>query len=77
METLKLRTHIGGDGLLKFEMPTGVENVDAEVIVIYTVHSTPDQEDWAAFVNRTYGILADDPIERPPELPPDERDEIE
>ncbi len=78
METVKVRTHIGTDGLLKLEMPVGAENVDAEVIVIYAIQpKTKDQEDWEAFINRTYGILADDPIERPPELPPDVRDEIE
>jgi hypothetical protein len=34
-------------------------------------------EDWVAFVNATYGILADDPIERSEELSVDERDDIE
>ena len=27
------------------------------------------REDWTDFVNRMYGALADDPIERPPQLP--------
>jgi hypothetical protein len=31
----------------------------------------------ATLVNRAYGALADDPIERPPELPWAEHDEIE
>ena len=35
------------------------------------------QEDWASFVNRMYGALADDPIERPVQLPLTERDAIE
>jgi hypothetical protein len=35
------------------------------------------REDWAAFVNRIYGALADDPIERPPQLPLTERDPID
>lgn len=26
------------------------------------------REDWTDFVNRMYGALADDPIERPPQL---------
>jgi hypothetical protein len=78
METIKLRTHIGSDGLLKLEMPVGVENVDAEVVIIYNVQPKSDEEeDWIAFVNRNYGVLADDPIERPPELPLEIRDEIE
>lgn len=77
METLKIRTHIGSDGLLKLEMPVGAENVDAEVVVIYTIQPKTEAEAWVDFVNRTYGILADDPIERPAELPQDVRDPIE
>lgn len=34
-----------------------------------TDQSTPVQEDWATFVNRMYGALADDPIERTQQLP--------
>jgi len=64
METVKLRTYIGSDGLLKLEMPVGVTNVDADVVIVYSVQQQTDQEEWAAFVNRMYGIQADDPIER-------------
>jgi hypothetical protein len=34
-------------------------------------------EDWPSFVNRMYGALADDPIERPPQLPLSEHDRID
>ena len=34
-------------------------------------------EDWGTFVNRMYGALADDPIERLPQLPLTERDPID
>jgi len=77
MEAIKLKTHIGSDGLLKLEMPTDLVDVDAEVIVIYTPQSPPAKMDWAAFVNATYGSLADDPLERPAELPFGIRDSIE
>jgi len=32
---------------------------------------------WQEFIERTAGILADDPIERPPQLPVEERDALE
>ena len=32
---------------------------------------------WEQFIDRTYGSLADDPIERDQPLHPDKRDEIE
>lgn len=34
-------------------------------------------EGWEDFVNRMYGALADDPIERPSQLPLTERDQID
>jgi hypothetical protein len=33
--------------------------------------------DWHQALRDTYGILKDDPIERPPQLPLEERDPIE
>jgi len=35
------------------------------------------QTDWHTALRATYGILADDPIERPPQLPLEEREPIE
>jgi len=32
---------------------------------------------WQEFLKRTYGILADDPIERPEQLPLEEREPLE
>ena len=32
---------------------------------------------WPEFIDRTAGILADDPIERPPQLPMEEREPLE
>lgn len=69
MEAIKLKTHIGSDGLLRLEMPTNVADVDAEVLVVYNVQRKRTQAEWEAFIDETYGSLADDPLERPEELP--------
>ncbi|MBK8136617.1 MAG: hypothetical protein IPK52_12380 [Chloroflexi bacterium] len=74
METIRLTTHIGSDGVLKVETLVGVADVDADVVLIYSVQRPVPSDDWTAFVNATYGSLADDPIERPDELPMDVRD---
>jgi hypothetical protein len=37
----------------------------------------PAPTDWHQALRDTYGILKDDPIERPPQLPYEERDPIE
>jgi len=36
-----------------------------------------EKESWSDFVNRMYGALADDPIERLPQLPLSKRDSID
>jgi hypothetical protein len=36
-----------------------------------------EKSDWRATLRSTYGILKDDPIERVPQLPLEERDPIE
>lgn len=78
METFKLQTHIGTDGVLKVELPTAFSQREVEVLVVLNpLEIMPVAEDWAAFVNRMYGALADDPIERLPQLPLEERDPIE
>lgn len=78
METFKLQTHIGVDGLLKVEVPTTLNRQEVEVIVIlHPMGFSTTEESWPAFVDRMYGALADDPIERPPQLPLEERDPIE
>lgn len=33
MDTIKLRSHVGPDGILKLEVPVGVKNIDLDVIV--------------------------------------------
>lgn len=34
METMKVIVHIGSDGILKLEMPTGLKDVDTEVVLV-------------------------------------------
>lgn len=64
MEPIKVRTHVGSDGMLKLELPIGATDVDCEVTV--TVQPQFTHEEWLAFIEETAGSLADDPIERLP-----------
>jgi hypothetical protein len=80
METIKLKAHVGSDGLLKLKLPTGVTNRELEVVVVMQPleEEEVDELGWPiGFFDRTYGALADDPIERPPQPPLEKRDEIE
>jgi hypothetical protein len=45
METIKLKAHIGSDGLLKLETPLHVTDADVEVIIIYTIQPASKQDD--------------------------------
>lgn len=80
METMKVKARIGEDGILKLEVPTGLSAREVEVVLVLqeTVLQGVDANGWPiGFFDRTYGALADDPIERPPQLPLEERDPIE
>ncbi|TVR25052.1 MAG: hypothetical protein EA396_00280 [Anaerolineaceae bacterium] len=80
METMKVKARIGEDGILKLEVPTGLSAREVEVVLVLqeTVPQGVDANGWpVGFFDRTYGALADDPIERPPQLPLEERDPIE
>jgi len=71
---LKLKAHIGHDGILRLDVPVGVADVDCDIIV--TVPPKMTTEEWNQFVDRTAGSLADDPIERFPQGEYEQRDSI-
>lgn len=80
METIKLEAHVTDDGLLKLELPTGMANRKLEVLIVMHPVDEPevDAMGWPiGFFDRTYGALADDPIQRPENWPLDVRDDIE
>ncbi|MGI0489376.1 hypothetical protein ACN4EK_28510 [Pantanalinema rosaneae CENA516] len=35
MQSIKLNTYVGDDGMLKLQIPVGVSNAEMEVVVIY------------------------------------------
>ncbi|MCA0455396.1 MAG: hypothetical protein LCI00_15570 [Chloroflexi bacterium] len=80
METFKLRTHVGSDGVLKLDVPPEMINRDVDVVVVMQAVSeaTVDALGWpVGFFDRTYGALVDDPLERPADLTWSTRDDVE
>jgi hypothetical protein len=80
METLKAKAQINEDGVLRLEIPTGLSAQEIDVVLVLASPEiqTVDANGWPiGFFERTYGALADDPMERPPQLPLDDRDPIE
>lgn len=60
MESIKVRQHVGQDGILHLDIPVGIIERDVEVMVIY--QSVPSTTVTGRSLERFYGICADDPI---------------
>jgi len=46
------------------------------VVIIQPRKETLAQQNWLAFINQSYGCLADDPLERPEQPPLNEIDTL-
>jgi hypothetical protein len=71
MNTLQLNTHIKNNRQLNITLPSEYANQDVElVLIIQSSKKTLVQQNWLAFLDQTYGCLANNPLERPqqPEL---------
>ena len=60
MERIKVRRHVGQDGILHLDIPIGITEQDIEVMVIY--QSVPLPTVTGQSLEQFYGICADDPI---------------
>lgn len=60
MENIKVRRHVGQDGILHLDLPVGIRERDVEVMVIY--QSVPSSTINARSLEQFYGICTDDPI---------------
>lgn len=70
MQSITLQTHVGSDGILKLEVPVGLTDVDLEVVVTLQALEASDGDQEAdgshwppGFFERTFGILADEPLD--------------
>ncbi|MEH2120557.1 hypothetical protein [Nostoc sp.] len=74
MQSIKLCSHVGADGILHLDIPVDVTDKDIVVTVTYQQlepsdpPKTPQELGWpAGFFEQTAGSLADDPIQRYPQ----------
>ncbi|MBH8572287.1 hypothetical protein I8752_04405 [Nostocaceae cyanobacterium CENA369] len=84
MQSIKLCSHVGADGILHLEIPVGMTDKEMEVVVIYqqiepsTAPKTPEELGWPpGFFEQTAGSLADDPIQRYPQGAYEARESLE
>lgn len=60
MESIKVRQHIGQDGILHLKIPIGLREQDVEIMVIY--QPVPSLTTIQPSLETLYSICADDPI---------------
>ena len=66
MKTLQFTTHIENNAQLHLTSLSEYANRDVELVVIIQLRKeTLEQQNWLAFLNQSYGCLADDPLTRP------------
>lgn len=80
MQTLNLKVRADKDGIVRIEIPTNKADQALEiVVVIQALEEEPvDAMGYPiGYFEETYGMFADDPIEREQPRQPDVRDELE
>jgi hypothetical protein len=79
MQTITLKARADRDGLLKLEIPTNLADRDVEIVLVMhplTAKPLDDMGYPVGYFEETYGMFADEPLERNQPLSPDVRDEI-
>ncbi len=67
MQSIKLHSHIGADGILHLELPVGMTDTEIEVTVtVKTVNSVTKKKGWMpGFFEEVIGGWVGEPLERP------------
>ena len=80
MQSFSLRTHVGGDGVLRVEIPTDLSDTDVEVVIVFQPVKTTTEKvhpSWPeGFFEKTVGSIPDFP-ERAPQGEYEVRDDLE
>ena len=85
MFSIQTKAHIGADGRLDVQLPAEYREQDVDVtIIIEPVEVVGDEQEkrdangWpVGFLDRMYGSLAGDPLERLPQGEPETREAID
>ena len=74
MHSIKLKSHIGSDGLLQVHLPE-MRDTDIEVVIVYQTSLTKGIE--AKPLSQFYGCIQDDSFIRHPQNEQPERENLE
>lgn len=74
MHSIKLKSHVGSDGLLQVHLPE-IRDTDVEVIIVY--QTSPPKSVEAVDLSQFYGCIQDDSFFRHPQPEQPERESLE
>ncbi|MBD2437053.1 hypothetical protein [Nostoc sp. FACHB-110] len=87
MESIKIRTHIGNDGILQIQLPPEIANQELDVVIVFQPVSpeisqntakTPQELGYShRFLENVIGSWEGETLERPEQLPFENREEIQ
>lgn len=72
MQSVKVQSHVGQDGILRLELPLDVVNTDVELLIVFQPilpdHPSSGALGWPSdFFEETFGSFKDEPLERLPQ----------
>jgi hypothetical protein len=72
LQSVKVQSHVGEDGILRLELPLDVINTDVELLIVFqpilSEHRSADALGWPPdYFEETFGSFKDEPLERPPQ----------
>ena len=78
MQSIKLNSHVGSDGILHLDVPVDVKNAELEVVVtVRNINSTSKSSEWSpGFFKKTAGAWEGKPLEREPQGEYENREEL-
>jgi hypothetical protein len=81
MQSIKLNSHVGSDGILHLDVPVDIKNAELEVVItVKNINSTQEnarKSEWSpGFFEKTAGAWEGEPLERESQGEYENREEL-
>ncbi len=63
MQSIKVKSHIGSDGMLHIPLPE-IQDTEVEAIIVYQTVQNPSKRQWSHEFLSTFGAWQGEPLER-------------
>ncbi|MEM6452222.1 MAG: hypothetical protein AAF703_18155 [Cyanobacteria bacterium P01_D01_bin.105] len=75
MKSIRLKTHVDSNGLLKIQLPEHHDE-EVELLIVYQPAQQAQKRQWSQKFLSLFGAWQGEPLERPPQDSPSERLEL-